>query len=90
MRPNCQNVELDKPFSTNPRGPFLVPHIIFQKAQTEFKDQKFYRNIRKCGDDPDLDSSRGHTANRDITAHRAVSLEFFQITEICEIKPIDV
>ena len=27
MRPNCQNVELDKPFSTNPRGPFFVPHI---------------------------------------------------------------
>lgn len=28
MKPSCQNVELFKPFSTNPRGPFFVPHII--------------------------------------------------------------
>ena len=33
MRPNCQNVELDKPFSTNPRGPFFVPHITDKKGQ---------------------------------------------------------
>ena len=65
--------------------------LFFKKLKQNLKIKSFIgTSENKCRDDSDLDSSRGYAVNWDITAHCAVSLEFFQITEICEIKSFDV
>lgn len=71
---------------------FLAPPVVvltFLPIIT-YANSKLYRDLGKCRDDSNMDSSRSYLVNRDITAYCTVSLEFLPIIEICGIKSFNV